>query len=334
MLRLAQSVQDPALLLGAHSGSGLTLLFLGEFVLAREHFEQGIALYDPQQHSFYTSLYGGQDPGIACFSSRCWILWLLGYPDQALTRSIEALTLAQKLSHPLSLASALIGADTLYNFRREEQAAQERAEAAIVLSREQGFSFFLTAGFIHRGWALAQQGQAEEGITQIRQGLTASQAIGTEAYRASYLGVLAVAYRIARQPEEGLTTLAEALAVVDRTGERWWEAELYRLKGELLLKKSESRIQNSEATPQHLTPSTQAEAEAEACFLKAIEVARRQSAKSWELRAVMSLSRLWRQQGKKKEAHHVLAEIYGWFTEGFDTKDLQEAKALLQEMAL
>jgi TOMM system kinase/cyclase fusion protein len=320
MLRLAQSVQDPVLLVGAHYSLETSLFFLGEFALTRVHFEQGVALYDPQQHRSYTSVYG-LDPGIPCLANGSWVLWLLGYPDQALKRSYEALTLAQELSHPPSLAFALLGADILHNFRREGQAAQERAEAAIALSREQGLPFYLTAGLVHRGWALAQQGQAEEGIAQIREGLTASRAIGTEAFLASYLGDLAEAYRTAGQPEEGLAVVAEALAVVDKTGERWWEAELYRLKGELTLQSKVPRLRSK------------VEQEAEECFQKATEIAQQQSAKSLELRTAMSLSRLWQQQGKKDEARQLLAEIYGWFSEGFDTKDLQEAKALLEGLA-
>src|SRR5262249_47657334 len=222
---------------GAHYALETSLLFLGEFALARIHVEQGIALYDSQQHRSYTVVYGGQDPGIYCLSNGSFVLWLLGYPDLALKRSDKALTLAQELSHPPSLAFALLGAAILHNFRREGQSAQERAEAAIALAREQGFPFFLAAGFIHRGWALAQQGQSEEGIAQIREGLTASQAIGTEAYRASYRRALGEAHRTARQSEEGLTVVAEALTVVDKTGERSWEAELYRLKGELTIQK-------------------------------------------------------------------------------------------------
>jgi predicted ATPase len=338
MLRLAQSIQDPVLLVGAHYALETTLLFLGEFALTRVHFEQGIALYDPQQHRTYTVVYGGLDPGIACLANGFWVLWLLGYPDQALKRSDEALTLAQELSHPPSLAFALIGADVLHNFRREGQAAQERAEAVIALANEQGLPFYLTSGFVHRGWALAQQGRAEEGIAQIREGLTASQAIGTEAYRASYLAILAEAHRTAGQSEEGLTVVAEALAVADKTGERWWEAELYRLKGELTLQK-EARGWRLEASPpsspaSSLQPpvSSGVAQEAEGDFLKAIEIARQQQAKSWELRAVMSLSRLWQSQGKKDEARQMLAEIYDWFTEGFDTADLKEAKALLEEL--
>ena len=191
----------------------------------------------------------------------------------------------------------------------------------MTLSTEQGFPLWLATGTLVRGGVLADQGQMKEGI-QMRQSRSTV-----------FLALLAEAYRKVGQVEEGLTVLAEALAFMDKTGERVWEAELYRLKGELTLEKfgvrgSEFGVPNT----QHPTPSTQAEAEAEACFHKAIDIARRQSAKSLELRAVTSLARLWQNQGKKEEARQILAEVYNWFTEGFDTKDLQEAKALLDEL--
>jgi predicted ATPase len=220
----------------------------------------------------------------------------------------------------------------------------------------------LEAGTILRGWALAAQGHGEEGIRQIRQGLDAYRAAGAEQGRPYFLALLAEAHGKVGQFEEGLNALTEAMAMVNRTGERYYEAELYRLNGELTLAQSSvqglaSRVQTNQKakacpersrrskgqkklsvlscqspTPPHPTPSAQAEAEAEACFLKALEVARKQQAKSLELRAVMSLARLWQQQGKKRHAHKLLAEIYGWFTEGFDTKDLLEAKTLLGEL--
>ena len=204
----------------------------------------------------------------------------------------------------------------------------------MALAREQGFPYWLALGTTLRGWALVEQGQGEEGIAQIRQGLAAYRATGAELWRSRHLALLAEAYGKAEQAEEGLTALAEALDAVDRTGERMYEAELYRLKGQLTLQKFQVSGSTFQVTnPQSLTPNPQAEAEAEACFHKAIEIARRQQAKSLELRAVMSLSRLWQQQGKREEARQMLAEVYGWFTEGFDTADLKEAKALLEELA-
>jgi class 3 adenylate cyclase/predicted ATPase len=339
LLRLAQSVQDNRYLLSvAHEALGSTLYWRGEFASARTHLEQASALYDPQTPPHLTV--GTADPRVNCLSYAAWTLWHLGYPDQALKRSQEEVALAAGLSHPYSLAYALGHAAWLQLFRRKEQAARERAEAAITLSTEQGFPSRLAIGTVVRGGTLIEQGQVEEGIAQMQQGLAAFRAMGAEGGSASIglLPWLAAAYARAGQVEEGLSVVAEALAVVDKTGGRFSEAELYRLKGELLLKKSEPRIQKSESNPesaipntQHPTPSTQAEAAA--CFLKAIEIARQQQAKSLELRAVMNLARLWQQQGKRAEARQMLAEIYGWFTEGFDTKDLQEAKALLEDLA-
>jgi len=185
----------------------------------------------------------------------------------------------------------------------------------MTLATEQGFPFWLAFGTMVRGEALAEQGQVQEGIAQMRQS------------QMSFLApsVLAEAYSKVGQVEEGLIVLAKALAVVDKTGGRHSEAELYRLKGELLLAQEGSRLQ-AEGFREKAE-------EAKECFLKAIEIACKQQAKSWELRAVMSLARLWQQQSKKKQALRMLTEIYGWFTEGFDTKDLQEAKALLQELS-
>jgi predicted ATPase len=330
LLTLAQSVQNLALLPSAHAALGFTLFWLGEIALGRAHQEQGIALYNSQQHHSYFP--GWPDSGVVCRSYAAQALWSLGYPDQALQRSQEALTLAHKLSHPFSLAMALYFAAVIHLARREWQAAQERAEVLMTLAAEQGFTQLLAYGTFHRGAALAEQGQGEEGMAQMQQGLAAFRAIGTEMGRTARLPWLAAAYAKVGQVEEGLSVLAEALAFVDKTGERVGEAELYRLKGELTLQ----QFQVSGSTYQvedSLGSSVQSlESEAEGCFLKAVDIARRQQAKSLELRAVMSLSRLWQQQGKSAEAHQMLAEIYDWFTGGFDTKDLQEAKALLEEL--
>jgi class 3 adenylate cyclase/predicted ATPase len=315
LFSLAQRLQDPALLLEAHRVMGQTMFWLGEMAPARAHLEQGMALYDPQRHRSHAFVYG-QDPAIMCRSFAAQPIWVLGYPDQALQSIHEALTLAQELTHPFSLALALVHAAIVHQFRREAQAVQERAQALITLSTEQGFPHWLAYGIILRGWALALRGEGAEGIAQVRQGLVAYRALGAELQRPIFLSLLAEAYGEVRQPEEGLTMLVEALAIGDKTGDRHWEAELHRRKGELLLMQ---RMQNA--------------GEAEECFRQALDTARRQQAKSLELRAAMSLSRLWQKQRKQEEAHHLLTDIYGWFTEGFDTPDLQEAKALLQELA-
>jgi predicted ATPase/class 3 adenylate cyclase len=323
LLRLAQSLQDPALLLEAHYMLGNTLLILGELVSAQEHFEQGITLYNPQQHRSHAFLYG-LDPGVGCQSYSAGTLHLLGYPDQALQRIAAALALAQELSHPFSLAVALLWAGTLHQFRREAQLAQERAEAVITLSTEQGFSDFLVQGTILKGWALAEQGETETGITQMHHWLTIWHAMGAELFRSLYFASLADAYGQGGQAEAGLARLAEALVGADKTGERWQEAELYRLKGKLLLAQEGRGIQAEGCSENRK--------KAEVCFLQAIDIARKQQAKSLQLPAAVSLARLWQQQGQRNEAREVLSEIYHWFTEGLDMKDLQEAKVLLEEL--
>jgi class 3 adenylate cyclase/DNA-binding winged helix-turn-helix (wHTH) protein/predicted ATPase len=316
LLSLAQSIQDVSLRGMAHYGMGATLCLLGEFAPARAHLEQGLALYAPRQHHSTISLYAS-DLEVQCLCYYAWVLWSLGYPDQALKRIHEALTLARQFAHSLPLAHALGMAAKLHHLRRERQTAQKLAEAVIALSAEQGFPYWVAHGTITRGWALAEQGQGEEGIEQIRQGMAALRATGARENQAYVPALLAEAYAKGGQIEEGFTVLAEALAVVTQdVSPRYYTAELYRLTGEFLLA---------------LSPENQAEAEAH--FRHALSTACRQRAKSLELRAVMSLSRLWQQQDKHAEAHEMLAEIYSWFTEGFDTPDLQEAKALLEELA-
>ena len=335
LLTLTQSGQNPGLSLLAHYALGLTLFYLGELVPAHAHMEQGITLYDPQQHCSLAFLYG-QDPGVVCLSYAASALWLLGYPDQAVQKSHEALLLAHELSHPFSQALALNFAAMLHQYRREGQAAQERAEAVIALSSELGFLFRAAWGTILRGWAVAEQGQEEEGVAEIRRGLAAWQATGTELAWPHCLALLAEVYGTMGRAEEGLAVLAEALVMVNKNGEREYEAELYRIKGELTRQKlSVIGSQLSVPTTQFLAPSSHAEVgqEAEGYFLKAIAIAQKQQAKSLELRAVMSLARLWRQQGKSAKAHRMLSEVYYWFTEGFETRDLQDAKALLHDLS-
>ncbi|NOT54948.1 MAG: hypothetical protein HOP18_10110, partial [Deltaproteobacteria bacterium] len=245
--------------------------------------------------------------------------------------------LAHGLAHPFSLAYALCLATVAHQYRREWNQTQEQAEAGIVLATEQRFPFWVAQCTIYRGRAVAEHGHATDGIEQIRWGIAAMRDTGAEVFQSYFLGLLAEAYLKDGQVEEGLATVAEALAFVDRTEERFYEAELWRIKGELRLaqeiksQKSKGKSQKSE-NPEPRAQSLEPQSEAEACFLKAIEVAQKQQAKSLELRAVMSLAQLWQQQGKQQEARQILANIYGWFTEGFDTKDLQEAKALLAEL--
>jgi predicted ATPase len=313
LFTLAQQVHDAAMLVAAHRVLEMTWCFLGAAPEARSHFAQGIALYDLQQHRASTFTYG-EDNGVACHSHDAWSLWSLGYPDQGLMRIEDALTLAQQIRHPFSLGYALSCAAIFHALRREAHAAQARAEGVILLATEQGFPFWIAIGSSLRGWALAQQGQAQEGIPQIAQGLHAIRATGAEVTRPYILALLADASRRIEQPEAGLKALSGALTLVDTTGECWYEPELYRLKGALLLQQSSDN-----------------QADAEFCFHHALEIARSQQAKSFELRAATSLARLWQQQGKRQEAHDHLAPVYNWFTEGFHTVDLKNAKALLDE---
>jgi len=343
LLGLAQREHDSALLIEAYRALGSTLFHLGEFGTAQVHLEQGLTLYDAQRHHPH-AFFSNMEPGVFGLSYAALVLWYLGYPDQARQKSAAACTLAQKLSSPYSLGNARAFAAMSYQLRRDRPLTHEWAEAAITFAREHGFPVWAGQGTVLQGWGWAEQGQSEEGISQIRQGLATHEAIGAGLLKSYHLALLAEAYGKAGQAEDGLAALTEALTVVDQSGERFYEAELYRLKGELVLqsgvrsqnKSRQVRSPESEVpSTQPLTPSTQAAAaqEAEGYFLKAIEVAHHQQAKSLELRAVMSLSRLWQQQDKKKEAHRMLAEIYHWFTEGFDTKDLQEAKTLLEDLA-
>jgi predicted ATPase len=314
LLSLAQNQQDSALLLEAHTVLGNSLFWLGELASARAHMEQGIALYEFRKHRSHAFIHG-HEPGVFCLFSVARVLWYLGYPDQALKRSDEAITLAQEMSHPFSLAWALYFATALHQCRRERQATHERAEAAIALCTEQGFAQWLAGGTILRGWALAELGQRENGIAQMRQGLVAWRATGSERARPYFLSLLAETYGMVGQAEEGLAVLDEVLNTAHKNGDRYYEAELYRLKGELLLGLSQENHKDVET-----------------CFRRAIDVARSQNGKSLELRAVVSLSRLWQKQGKKEEARQMLSEIYDWFTEGFNTRDLKEAKALLEDL--
>jgi predicted ATPase len=243
------------------------------------------------------------------------MLWCLGYPTQALGRSQEALALAQELAHHYSLAMARYFAAFLHYLHRNAAAVQAEADALLTLATMQGFPYWEVTGGVWQGWALAMQGEGEVGLAQLRQGLAAIVALEQELARPVCLVLFAEAAGHVGQIEEGLCRLAEALTAFEATGRGDLLAEAYRLQGTLLLR---------QAVPDA--------AQAENCFQQALAIARRQQAKSWELRTATSLSRLWQQQGKRTEARALLAPIYGWFTEGFDTADLQEAKALLRNL--
>jgi predicted ATPase len=315
LYRLAQREAAPMPLLEAHEVLGNTFFALGEYAAARTHLEQGIALTDPTTQRAQV-LRQGEAPGVRCLAIAASTLWCLGYPTQALRRSQEALAVAQELGHPYSLAMAQYQTVLLHYRRRETSAVQALAETLLTLATAQGFSLYVGFGTCWRGWALAVQGQSAVGLAQFRQGLAAVLATGQTLTRPFWLVLLAEAAGHAGQITEGLHLLAEALAAFEAIGRGDVLTEAYRLQGELLL-------------CQAVLDATQAEA----CFQQALALARHQQAKSWELRAAMSLARLGQYQGKRTQAHALLAPIYGWFTEGFDTADLQEAKALLDELA-
>ena len=326
LLSLAESAQDRALLLQAHNALGLAFFFQGEFAAAREHLEQSLALYDIEQHRALAFTYAGQDPGVTSSVFLAWASQSAGYPEQALKRSSDALSLAQLLSHPYSLAYARGIAAAFHQFRKDENVTEDLANASLGLSTEHGFPFWSAFQTILMGWVLVKQGKTDEGIAQMSSGLEAYWATGAELLRPYLIGLFAEALAEGGSTQRGLTLLADALEAVEKTGERFYEAELYRQKGELL---SRSYGEGSEVID--LARSSRS-CEIERCFLKAMTVAGRQQAKWFELRAATSLARFWQHQGRKEEAQTMLAESYNWFTEGFDTADLKEAKLLLEQL--
>jgi predicted ATPase len=296
---------------------GATAFWHGEFLSARDLGEQGHALAtrDGQWQAAPDSTFFG-DPQVLSLSWRALPLWYLGYPDQAHRRMQEGLVQAQGQADSFTLAFSLIYTSWLHQLRREVQATQEQALATVEFCSERGIAVYLPPGRVLLGWALAQQGQPASGLHHIAQGLSAQRAMGARWSRAYHLALHAEAYVEAGKVEEALREVREGLNFAATTRERWHEAELHRLKGELLLQQPQENY-----------------SEAEACFQQAIVVAQNQQAKSWELRAATSLARLWQSQGKLTKAHDLLAPVYSWFTEGFDTADLKDAKLLLEELS-
>ena len=320
MLRMALEANDPSLLVEAHGALGVSCFLQGEFADARAHEERALALYDPEQHQSHVFLHG-VDPGIRALNFLVLTLWVQGYPEQALARSLEAVALGRKLAYGPTLAFSLAYAAELRQLLREPSAAREYAEAVIAISIEQGFPFWHAWGTLFQGWTRIECESVSEGITQMRQGLAADEAVGSADQRTYFLALLADSLRRAGDGQASRRMLEQALMLMETTGERCYEAELHRLEGALLLDASS----RDDLTPMQGDP-------AEACLREAVSIARRQGAKSFELRAVTSLARLWQREGKIAQARQALSEIYGWFTEGFDTADLRDAKALLEEL--
>jgi class 3 adenylate cyclase/predicted ATPase len=315
LLSLAQRTRDAIPRTLAHYALGAILFYQGEFVPAREQLEQGMTLYDSQDHRTSVRLFGF-DTGVITLGHLAWTLWSLGYPNQALQRIDKALTLARQVSHPLTLAFALNWVINVWGCCRWSDAAYlSLMEELVELSQTQGFPYWLALGMIKRGWALAIQGYREEGCALTRKGVEDYRRMGPEVGMPRVNALHAELFVEEVGVEEGLRLVAEGLRMAHENGDRHWEAELHRVRGELLLRRGAD------------------DSQVEACFNRAIEIARRQQAKSFELRAAMSRARGLRTQGKTAKARRLLQEVYDWFTEGFDTPDLMEAEALLQELS-
>jgi class 3 adenylate cyclase/predicted ATPase len=312
LLLLAERRNDPDIRTMAHSGMGVALFYLGEFAPTLAHLEQGIKLHDPRRQRTLAF----QDPGVACLSWSAVALWILGHPDQALERGREAVELARELVHPFSLAFSLTWAARIHQARREPEAVARLAEETVALSTDQGFPFFAAQGTLMRGWALAQQGRAEDGVAEMQRGIKAWQVTGAELGATYFSALLAEVYGQVGKPKKGLAELSLAHERAKRTGERWWEAELYRQEGELLLSQGAAR------------------ARAERCLQQALAIARGSRARSLELRAAMSLARLRCDGATTACNDEDLRGIHDGFDEGLDTRDLLDAGALLGEMAL
>ena len=316
LLGLAERTGDRDLLLEGHHALWPVLVVLGEPTAARYHHEQGIALYDPAQHRGHAFVYGGHDPGSCCRRYASWTFWILGYPARALEESLGALRLAEELAHAQSIMMAHVWACLFRDLRREVDALEEHSRALVTVGTEQGIRRWQSVAAICDGWVRAERGEGAAAIAQIKHGLEAGGWGAGHSMHDYFRSLLARACLKAGQPDKGLRVIDEVLREARRTGKVIWQPEFLRLEGELRL-----------ATP----PADVAGALG--CFRQAIDIARRQQARSWELRAASSLARLLAAEGRRDEARGALADIYGWFTEGFDTADLQEAKALLEDVS-
>ncbi len=314
LVDLAQRQGDRDRLLLAQQGLGHPLLMMGEFGPARQCFEHGMVLYNPVEHRALALRYG-VCPGVQCITLAATALWFLGYPEQALHRMYEGVAQAHELDHPHSLAHALYWSARLHAYRLEAPKAYRQVELLLTLAAEYGFEFWLRQGRFTRGWALAAQGQSEEGLAIMDRAVAEVIAGGSTTIRAQFPVFLAEAYGKLGQSDKALALLTEAQAAIDASETRMFESEVYRIKAEVLL--------------QQPKPDEQ---QAVTCFSHSLDISRRQQAKSLELRAATSLARHWQKQGKREEVQELLAPVYGWFTEGFDTVDLQNAKQVLEEL--
>jgi predicted ATPase len=313
LLRLSRQHNDSVGLVLSHYSSGRNQMLAGRFALSRRYLEAALALYDPMSHHSLAHQ-AGFSLEVVSQGILGIVLLCLGFPDHALAQSNTAIAQARKLAHPPSLESTLSDGAVVLALMGKSAALSERAKEMLALASDQDFPYFRALGTIALGWARIMNGDVTAGISLLRSGSTAYRASGAEAWTPYCLALLARACEIAGQIEECFTVLDDALQIVERSGERWFEAELCRHKGQLLL-----RHGHDEAT--------------EELYRKALSIAEEQEAKFWELRTTISLARLRRDQGRHAEARDLLAPVYGWFTEGFDTPDLKEAKAMLDQLA-
>jgi predicted ATPase len=320
VLELGTATDDDGVLLQGNMEVGWSHFFRGELQQAREHLESALRLYDHERHGSHAFVYG-DNPATSARSCLAEVLWLLGHVDQARRRSEENLTILRSfVEHPYSVAFGLDIAAFLRQYLRDPHAAGVLVDEALAISEAHGLALIGAMASVVKGWVTACSGELEEGIAEMRRGLAAQLATGAELLRPWWLFLIAEACERAGAARQGLELLDEAERAMERSHERYWEAEIHRLRGQLLLA---TRVFDDEVSR---SP--------EECFVRALEVARRQDARSLELRAAVSLSRLFRSEARDSEARELLAPIYQWFSEGFDTPDLREAAVLMTELGL
>jgi predicted ATPase len=315
LLVLAEREKNSELLLQAHHAAWAIHNFLGEAAKARTAAERGWTLYDHEAHKNHAFVYGGHNPAVCSRNIGSWAVWRLGYPDQALAWQEAGLALAGQQPHPSMLAHTFTWAAFLHQFRRDLDKLREQAERAATLAREQALANNEAEANMLLGWLMVEEGEPEAGMHLIGEGMAVRQASGTIFHSSYFLGLLARAHARAGETAEALRLVSEALSFAESRSERWYEPELRRLRGEYLLHEGATQARDAEAS-----------------FKEALSLARAQGAKAWELRSAVSLAGLWAQQGERQKGYDLLAPVYGWFTEDFETVDLMEAKALLDEL--
>ncbi len=317
LFRIAEEQDEDELRLQAHHSASTIHTWLGEFAVSREHTEKGLALYSPARHGAHALIYGGHDPGVCAWAVTGLDLWLLGYPDQATEHVRRSVLLAEQIAHPPSVAHALNYGLLCHQWRRDGAAVQQWGDRLAKLAAEESLALHGATAEFARGWLLAHQGQAAASLSELRRGLDGCMELGMRVLEPCFRATLADAQLNAGEAAAGLKMLDDAKQFAHEKGLRYWGAELLRVRGDLLAR---------------LLPEGGAPQEVETCYREALAVARRQQARSLELRAATSLARLWREQNRQGEARDLLVPVYDWFTEGFDTADLRGAKALLDKL--